>query len=155
MPDSAAWNPAPEPVPATGPDSPSASAAHVARGKALAFALAAAIGIPSDASQTPDLRTALADAERARTESFELAGQIFGLERTLGFRDKALKTRETRIREMRTRVQEVNAERTKLRNSRAYSVVKLIRKVAMIRHPRKFAGKVKRGLKRQLRNKIG
>jgi hypothetical protein len=143
------------PVPATAPDSPSASAAQVARGKVLAGALATAIGIPSDASQTPDLRTALADAERARTESLELAGHIFGLERTLGFRDKALKTRETRIREMRELVQKANAERTRLRNSRAYSVVKLIRKAALIRHPRKFAGKVKRRLKRQIRNKIG
>jgi hypothetical protein len=144
---------APEPVLATAPDSPSASGAHVARGKVLAAALATAIGI--EASQTPDLRTALADAERARTEAFELAGHIFGLERTLGFRDKALKTRETRIREMRTQVQKANAERARLRNSRVYSVVKLIRKASMIRHPRKFAGKVKRRLKRQIRNKIG
>jgi hypothetical protein len=144
---------APEPVPATTRDSPSASAAHVARGKILAAALAKAIGI--EASQTPDLRTALADAERARTEAFELAGHIFGLERTLGFRDKALKTRETRIREMRTQVQKADAERARLRNSRLYPVVKLIRKAAMIRHPRKFAGKAKRRLKRQIRNKIG
>jgi hypothetical protein len=144
---------APEPVLATAPDSPSASGAHVARGKVLAAALATAIGI--EASQTPDLRTALADAERARTEAFELAGHIFGLERTLGFRDKALKTRETRIREMRTQVQKANAERARLRNSRLYPVVKLIRKAAMIRHPRTFAGKVKRRLKRQIRNKIG
>jgi hypothetical protein len=56
---------------------------------------------------------------------------------------------------MRTQVQKVNAKRAKLRNSRAYSVVKLIRKAAMIRHPRQFAGKVKRRLKRQIRNKIG
>ena len=146
---------APEPVPATAPNSASASSAHVARGKVLAAALATAIGIPSDASQTPDLRTALADAERARTEAFELAGHIFGLERTLGFRDKALKTRETRLREMRTQVQKFNAKRAKLRNSRVYSVVKLIRKAAMIRQPRKFGSKVKRRLKRQIRNTIG
>jgi hypothetical protein len=146
---------APKQVPATGPDTPSASVAQVARGKALAKALAAVVGIPADASQTPDVRTALADAERAKKESFELAGQVFGLERTLGFRDKALKTRETRIREMRTQVAKSNAERTRLRNSKAYSVVKLIRKVAMIRHPRKFAGKVKRKLNRQIRNKVG
>lgn len=146
---------APAPVAATGPDTPSASVAQVARGKELAAALATALGIPADASQTPDVRTALADAERAQQEVVELKGQIFGLERTLGFRDKALKTRETRIREMRTQVQKVNAERTKLRNSRAYSAVKLIRKAAMIRNPRKFAGKVKRRVKRQLRNKLG
>jgi hypothetical protein len=146
---------APKPVPATAVDTPSASVAQVARGKELAAALAGVLGIPSDASQTPDVRTALAEAEQAKKESFELAGQIFGLERTLGFRDKALKTRETRIREMRTQVQKANAERTRLRNSKAYSAVTLIRKAAQIRNPRKFAGKVKRKVNRQIRNKLG
>jgi hypothetical protein len=146
---------APAQTPATSPDTPSVSVAQVARGKELANALAAALGVPADASQTPDLRTALADAERAAQEVHELKGQIFGLERTLGFRDKALKTRETRLREMRTQVQKANAERTKLKNSRAYSAVKLIRKAAQIRNPRKFAGKVKRRVKRQLREKLG
>ena len=146
---------APKQVPATAVDTPSASVAHVARGKELAAALAGVLGIPSDASQTPDVRTALAEAERAKKGSFELAGQIFGLERTLGFRDKALKTRETRIREMRTQVQKANAERTRLRNSKAYSAVTLIRKAAQIRNPRKFAGKVKRKVNRQIRNKLG
>jgi hypothetical protein len=146
---------APAQVPATGPDTPSASVAQVARGKVLANALATVVGIPADASQTPDIRTALAEAERAKKESFELAGQIFGLERTLGFRDKALKTRETRIREMRAEVAKVNAERLRLRNSKAYSAVKLVRKAAMIRNPRTFAGKVKRKLNRQIRNKLG
>ncbi|QNE20290.1 hypothetical protein F1D05_23235 [Kribbella qitaiheensis] len=146
---------APAPVAATAADTPSAAVAYVARGKELAAALAGVLGIPSDASQTPDVRTALAEAERAKKESVELAGQIFGLERTLGFRDKALKTRETRIREMRTQVTKANAERTRLRNSKAYSAVKLIRKAAMIRNPRKFAGKVKRKVNRQLRNKLG
>ena len=56
---------------------------------------------------------------------------------------------------MRTQVQKANAERVRLRNSRAYAAVKLIRKAAQIRNPRKFAGKVKRRVKRQLRNKIG
>ncbi|GAB2563828.1 hypothetical protein [Kribbella endophytica] len=146
---------APQQTPATTPDTPSASVAQVARGKELATALATALGVPSDGSQTPDVRTALADADRAAQEIHELKGQIFGLERTLGFRDKALKTRETRLREMRTQVQKANAERTKLKNSRAYSAVKLIRKAAQIRNPRKFAGKVKRRVKRQLRNKMG
>jgi hypothetical protein len=146
---------APAQLPATGPDTPSASVAQVARGRVLANALATVVGIPANASQTPDVRTALAEAERAKKESFELAGQIFGLERTLGFRDKALKTRETRIREMRTEVAKANAERTRLRNSKAYSAVKLIRQAAMIRNPRKFAGKAKRKLNRQLRNKLG
>ena len=137
-----------EPV---GPDTPSASAEYVARGKELAGALAAAVGIPADASQTPDVRTALAEAERAAHEVYELKGQIFGLERTLGFRDKALKIRETRIRELRSQVQRVNAERARLRTSRAYAAVELVRRVALIRNPRKFAGKVKRRLKIKLR----
>jgi hypothetical protein len=146
---------APAQTPATSPDTPSVSVAQVARGKELATALAAALGMPADASQYPDLRTALADAERAAQEVHELKGQIFGLERTLGFRDKALKTRETRLREMRTQVQKANAERTKLKNSRAYSAVKLVRQAAQIRNPRKFAGKVKRRVKRQLKSKLG
>jgi hypothetical protein len=146
---------APQQTPATTPDTPSASVAQVARGKELAAALSTALGVPADGSQTPDVRTALADVDRAAQEIHELKGQIFGLERTLGFRDKALKTRETRLREMRTQVQKANAERTKLRNSRAYSAVKLIRQAAQIRNPRKFAGKVKRRVKRQLREKLG
>jgi hypothetical protein len=146
---------APQQTPATTPDTPSASVAQVARGKELAAALSTALGVPADGSQTPDVRTALADVDRAAQEIHELKGQIFGLERTLGFRDKALKTRETRLREMRTQVQKANAERTKLRNSRAYSAVKLIRQAAQIRNPRKFAGKVKRRVKRQLRKKRG
>ncbi|ADB29630.1 hypothetical protein Kfla_0508 [Kribbella flavida DSM 17836] len=147
-----------EPVkqtPATAADTPSASTAQIARGRELADALATALGVPAEAPQTPDVRTALADAERAAQEVFELKGQIFGLERTLGFRDKALKTRETRLREMRTQVQKANLERTKLRNSRAYSAVKLIRGAAQIRNPRKLAGKVKRRVKSQLREKLG
>lgn len=143
------------PVAATKPETPSASVAQVARGKELAAALATALGIPADASQTPDVRTALADAERAQQEVFELKGQIFGLERTLGFRDKALKTRENRLREMRLQVQKVNAERARLRGSRAYAAVTLVRRAATIRNPRKFAGKVKRRLKRIVRNRLG
>jgi hypothetical protein len=123
------------------------------RGKVLSGALTTAVGIPSDASQTPDLRTALADAERARAESFELAGQIFGLERTIGFRDKALRTREARIRAMREQVQKANAERARLRSSRSYAVLMLLRKAALIRRPRKLAGAVKRRVKRQLKSK--
>jgi hypothetical protein len=131
-----------------------ASSAQLERGKALSGALATALGIPVDAPQTPDLRTALADAERARTENFELAGQIFGLERTLGFRDTALRTREARIRALRDQVQKAHAERTRLQNSRAYSVVRTLRKAALIREPRKFAGAVKRRLKRQLKGPL-
>ncbi|TCN39195.1 hypothetical protein EV644_107164 [Kribbella orskensis] len=146
---------APAPVSATKPETTPASAAQVARGRELAEALASALGIPADASQTPDVRTALADAERAQQEVFELKGQIFGLERTLGFRDKALKTRENRLREMRLQVQKVNAERAKLHGSRAFAAVTVVRNVATIRNPREFAGKLKRRLKRILRNRLG
>jgi hypothetical protein len=128
------------------------SADDVARGKELAAALAAALGTVQ--TQAPDVRTALADAERAKHELFELQGHVFGLERTLGFRDKALKTRETRLREMRLQVQKANAERTRFRNSRAFAAATLIRKVALIRNPRKFAYKVKRRLKKKLGNRF-
>lgn len=126
---------------------------EVARGKELAEALATALGAVE--TPAPDVRTALADAERAKQELFELQGHVFGLERTLGFRDKALKTRETRLREMRLQVQKANAERTRFRNSRAFAAATLIRKAATIRNPRKFAYKVKRRLRRSLRNRLG
>ncbi|WP_026163686.1 hypothetical protein [Kribbella catacumbae] len=125
---------------------------RVARGKELVGALAVALGTVE--TPAPDVRTALADAERAKQELVELKGHVFGLERTLGFRDKALKTRETRIREMRLQVQKANAERTRFRNSRAFAAATLIRKAATIRNPRQFAGKVKRRLKKQLRNRF-
>ncbi|NEA35650.1 hypothetical protein [Streptomyces sp. SID13031] len=124
----------------------------VARGKELAAALAVALG--TGETQQPDVRTALADAERAKQELFELQGHVFGLERTLGFRDKALKTRETRLREMRLQVQKTNAERTRFRNSRAFAAATLIRKAALIRNPRKFAYKVKRRLRKKLGNRF-
>ena len=98
----------------------------VARGKEIADALSSALG--KTATRAPDVRTALADAERAKQELFELKGHVFGLERTLGFRDKALKTREARLRDLRLQVQKANAERTRFRNSRAYAAATLIRK---------------------------
>ena len=128
------------------------AADDIARGKELATALAAAVGTVE--TQAPDVRTALADADRAKHELFELQGHVFGLERTLGFRDKALKTRETRLREMRLQVQKTNAERTRFRNSRAFAAATLIRKAALIRNPRKFAYKVKRRLKKKLGNRF-
>jgi hypothetical protein len=124
----------------------------VARGTEIAAALSAALGKVE--TQTPDVRTALADAERAKQELFELKGHVFGLERTLGFRDKALKTREARLRDLRLQVQKANAERTRFRNSRAYAAATLIRKAATIRNPRKFAYKVKRRLKKKLGNRF-
>ncbi|MET0426711.1 MAG: hypothetical protein ABW046_22785, partial [Actinoplanes sp.] len=43
----------------------------------------------------------LADADADRLKAKEMAGRIFGLERTLRFRDQSLKTREAQIRKMR------------------------------------------------------
>ncbi|MEV8376889.1 hypothetical protein AB0P21_29370 [Kribbella sp. NPDC056861] len=125
---------------------------QIAQGKEIAAALAAVLGTVE--TPAPDVRTALADAERAKHELFELQGHVFGLERTLGFRDKALKTRETRLRELRLQVQKANAERTRFRNSRAFAVTTVIRKAALIRNPRKFAYKVKRRLKKKLGNRF-
>ncbi|KNX37762.1 hypothetical protein VV01_12355 [Luteipulveratus halotolerans] len=67
------------------------------RGRALADAIAASTPAP-----LPDVRTALADADAARREVEELKGHIFGLERTIGFRDKQLLTREQVIRKLRS-----------------------------------------------------
>jgi hypothetical protein len=144
----------PAAVAATAPEMAPASSAQVARGKELAAAVGTVLEA-AGAAQTPDVRTALAEAERAKRESFELAGQIFGLERTLGFRDKALKTRETRVREMRLEVQKANAERARFRNSRAFVAATLIRRAATIRNPRAFAFKLKRRAKRTLRKRFG
>lgn len=126
-----------------------ADSTRIAHGRKLADALATATGVPPGSSRLPDLRTALADAERAREECRELAGHIFGLERTLSLRDKALRTRDARLREVRGRLQEVTAAQARLRGSRAYRLVRLVRE------PRKVAGKVKRRLPDQLRRLTG
>ncbi|HYN93020.1 MAG TPA: hypothetical protein VES42_04140, partial [Pilimelia sp.] len=89
-----------------------------------------------------DLRTALADAAAARTQVTELTGHIAGLERTLGYRDKQLRVRENRIRELRDNVRAVQG-------SRAFKVAMLIRKVAKLRNPRQAARAVKRRLTRR------
>ncbi|NNG40186.1 hypothetical protein HJ588_13015 [Flexivirga sp. ID2601S] len=81
-----------------------ASGAEPAREEiAQARALADAIGRsrPQPSGTVPDLRTAFADAAQARRELAEAQGHIFGLERTIGFRDKQLRTREQVIRNMR------------------------------------------------------
>ena len=54
-----------------------------------------------------DVRAALADADAATHELMEARGHIFGLERTIGFRDKQLRTREQVIRELRQKVAKV------------------------------------------------
>ena len=135
----------PEPVHATSPDTPPASAGHVARGKELAAALDAVL----ETRPAADVRTALADAERARHELFELKGHVYGLERTLGFRNKALKTRENRIRELRIQLQKVTAAHDRIRGSRTYALSRVIFHAAQVRKPRVVARKVSRRLRRR------
>jgi hypothetical protein len=88
----------------------------------------------------PDLRTVLAGAETDRQRAVELAGKVFGLERTMRFRDQSLRTREQQIRTMRDELRQ-------LRSSPAMRLHEVTRKVAKVRHPRQFA----RALKRRLR----
>ena len=137
----------PEPVQATSPDTPPASAGHVACGKELASVLAAVLRTREDT--VADVRTALADAERARQELFELKGHVFGLERTLGFRNKAMKTRENRIRELRTELQKVTADHDRIRGSRTYALSRVVFHAAQIRKPRVVARKVARRVRKR------
>lgn len=111
-----------------------ATAGVLARGREIADGLAEP---PAD---EPDLRTVLADAEADRVKAIELAGKVFGLERTLRFRDQSLRTREQQIRSSRDDLR-------RLRNSPAMRLHEVTRKVAKVRHPRQFA----RALKRRLR----
>jgi hypothetical protein len=137
----------PEPIQATSPDTPPESAAHVARGKELAAALADVLQTRDQ--QAADVRTALADAERAKQELFELKGHVYGLERTLGFRNKAMKTRENRIRELRTQLQKLTVDHDRIRGSRTYAVSRVIFHAAQIRRPHVVARKLSRRLRRR------
>ncbi|GIF25351.1 hypothetical protein BJ973_003630 [Actinoplanes tereljensis] len=107
----------------------------LARGREIADLVA------EPAVAEPDLRTLLADAETARVRAKELAGKVFGLERTLRFRDQSLRTREQQIRTVRDDLRG-------LRRSPAMRLHEITRKVAKIRDPRKFAGAVKRRLRK-------
>ncbi|GIM88266.1 hypothetical protein [Paractinoplanes toevensis] len=112
-----------------------ATPAVLARGREIAGLLA------EPAVVELDLRTVLADAETARVRAAELAGKVFGLERTLRFRDQSLRTREQQIRAVRDDLRG-------LRRSPAMRLHEITRKVAKIRDPRKFAGAVKRRLRK-------
>ncbi|MGX6605955.1 hypothetical protein ACWKSP_28080 [Micromonosporaceae bacterium Da 78-11] len=107
-----------------------ADAALLARGRELA----------GPAPTSPDLRTSIADAESVRVEAVELAGHVFGLERTIRFRDQQLRTRDQQVRTLRDELRRLNG-------SRAMQLSQVIRKAATIRHPKQFA----RGLKRRLK----
>ncbi|MFG1906543.1 hypothetical protein [Kribbella sp. NPDC048928] len=140
----------PEQIQATDPDTLPATSQQVARGKELATALAAVLGTGPG---TVDVRTALADAEAAKHELFELKGHVYGLERTLGFRNKAMKTREHRIRELRGQLQRVTAAHDRIRDSRTYAVSRVIFHAAQVRKPKVVARKLARKLDRRLRRR--
>lgn len=112
-----------------------ATAAVLKRGREIADLVA------DPAPAEPDLRTVLADAETDRVKAVELAGKVFGLERTMRFRDQSLRTREQQLRTVRDDLR-------KLRGSPAMKLDQLSRKVAKIRHPRQFARAVKRRLRK-------
>ncbi|WP_433164871.1 hypothetical protein [Kribbella sp. CA-247076] len=137
----------PEPEPATSPDAPPVSTQQIARGKQIANELAEALATRAQAS--PDVRSVLAEAERAKQELFELKGHVFGLERTLGFRNKAMKTRENRIRELRTQLQKLTVDHDRIRGSRTYAVSRVIFHAAQIRRPHVVARKLSRRLRRR------
>ncbi|PZG13872.1 hypothetical protein C1I95_22830 [Micromonospora craterilacus] len=110
----------------------------LAQGRQLADQVAAVADVRrTDAGQ--DLRTSIADADAAKTRAAELAGHVFGLERTLKFRDQQLKVRENRLRALRTELRNI-------KGSRAAQVAEVIRKVAVIRDPKRVARAVKRRL---------
>ncbi|MEV0272576.1 hypothetical protein AB0H43_27685 [Hamadaea sp. NPDC050747] len=111
----------------------------VERGREIAGLVAAGTDVPLTES-TIDVRSALEEAAAARHELFELRGHVFGLERTLGYRDKQLKVREKRIREMRANMRRIEA----IRNHRMF---KLVRYAAKIRQPKQFARAVVRKLR--------
>jgi hypothetical protein len=134
----------PEPTQATSPDTPPATSEQVARGKEIAAALDDVLGT----ARTPvDVRTAFAEAEAARRELFELKGHVYGLERTLGFRNKAMKTRENRIRELRGQLQRLTAAHERIRGSRTYAVSRVIFHAAQVRKPKVVARKVARRIR--------
>lgn len=96
--------------------------------------------------EVADVRTARADAEEAAKQLHEARGHIAGLERTIGFRDKQLLTREKKIRKLHSDLQKVE----RIRNHPAYQVV---RKAAKVRDPKKFAVAVKKRAGKELRKR--
>ncbi|GAA1591588.1 hypothetical protein [Actinoplanes couchii] len=103
----------------------------LARGREIAATLPAG---------RPDLRTALADDEEARTTIKEQAGHIFGLERTMRFRDQQLRTREQQLRNLRD-------ELRRLKSGRSAQVASTLSRVARLRDPKRLAGAVKKRAK--------
>jgi hypothetical protein len=136
----------PEQLPATSPDTPPATAQQAARGKELAAALDVVL---ETRKATVDVRSALAAAEEAKKELFELKGHVYGLERTLGFRNKAMKTRENRIRELRGQLQRLTTAHERIRDSRTYAVSRVIFHAAQVRKPKTVARKLARRVRKR------
>ncbi|MET9269666.1 hypothetical protein [Kribbella sp. NPDC003557] len=136
----------PEQTQATSPDTVPATGEQVARGKELAAALTAVL---ETGSTTVDVRTALAEAEGVKHELFELKGHVYGLERTLGFRNKAMKTRENRIRELRGQLQRLTTAHDRIRDSRTYAVSRVIFHAAQVRKPKVVARKLARRIRKR------
>ncbi|WP_165553175.1 hypothetical protein [Kribbella speibonae] len=137
---------APEQTHATSPDSLPATTEQIARGKDLAAALDAVL---ETTTTKVDIRTALAEAEEAKQELFELKGHVYGLERTLGFRNKAMKTRENRIRELRGQLQRLTTAHERIRGSRTYAVSRVIFHAAQVRKPKVVARKLVRRIRKR------
>ncbi|WP_329005143.1 hypothetical protein OHA18_17360 [Kribbella sp. NBC_00709] len=136
----------PEQLQATSPDTVAATAQQVARGKDLAAALDVVL---ETRAGTVDVRTTLAAAEEAQQELFELKGHVYGLERTLGFRNKAMKTRENRIRELRGQLQKLTTAHDRIRGSRTYAVSRVIFHAAQVRKPKTVARKLARRIRKR------
>ncbi|SDB80622.1 hypothetical protein GA0111570_102413 [Raineyella antarctica] len=94
------------------------------------------------------VREALADRDRALHDMAELKGHIFGLERTLKFRDASLKSREETIRRLR-------GENVEWRSSRLFRTGRAVRSTlraaglgGVLRRGIKVGGMIKRRLRR-------
>lgn len=118
------------------------SDATLARGREIADAIAPFDATADVAGNEVDLQTALADAAAARQQAFELAGQVFGLERTIGYRDRQLKSREKAIRQLRS-------DLVRIHGSKAYKLVEAYRMAKKLRRARKLLGEVKRRVLRR------
>jgi hypothetical protein len=116
-----------------------AGAAVLKRGREIADAYAAVADV---VAEQPDFRTLLADAEEQRKTATELAGQIFGLERTLRFRDQSLQIREKQLRAIRD-------ELRRLKGSRSMKLAAGIQRVAGLRDPKRLVKAVKRRVPQQ------
>ncbi|NHN54603.1 hypothetical protein G9U51_02260 [Calidifontibacter sp. DB0510] len=118
--------------------------ASLARGRELADALSQAAPVV-----TTDLRAALADADAARRELGEAQGHIAGLERTIGFRDKQLRTREDVIRNLR----KSPGAGLAASKSTGTSVAKLVKRTSEVRSFGELTAGVNRVVKRRQRQK--